>query len=188
MHIHIGKPKGHMSSIESSSTKGVGDYIPFAVATCVIVVIAHAIAYMTHEYSHSFVAWGLGWMPKPLALDYGAPTLYNILFLGDVGDNVQYNPIFAAGQGWAASIIALSGTVIGNGVVYFALSFLSKVEGILSNRVSLSVVYWIAVMCAGNVWGYVPIRAITSHADIAIAAKGLGLSTWLLFPILIGPA
>jgi hypothetical protein len=39
-----------------------------------------------------------------------------------------------------------------------------------------------------DVWGYVPIRAITTHADIAIAAKGFGVSTWTLFPFLIVPA
>jgi hypothetical protein len=50
------------------------------------------------------------------------------------------------------------------------------------------IVYCIAMMCAGNVWGYVPIRAITIHADIALAAEGLHISTWLLFPFLIVPA
>jgi hypothetical protein len=160
----------------------------FGVATCVLIVIAHAIAYMTHEYSHSFMAWVLGWMPKPLALDYGRPTLYNILFLGDVGDNVQYDPIFASGHGRSAAIIALSGTVIGNGVLYFLLYFLTKAKAVASSRALLSIVYWIGVMCAGNVWGYVPIRAITSHADIAIAARGFGVSTWVQFPFLIVPA
>ncbi|MBB5714880.1 hypothetical protein FHS94_001716 [Sphingomonas aerophila] len=39
--------------------------------------------------------------------------------------------------------------------------------------------FWLMMMCAGNVWKYVPIRAITTHADIAIAASGLGLSVWV---------
>jgi hypothetical protein len=160
----------------------------FGVATCIVVVIAHAGAYMTHEYSHSFVAWALGWMRDPLALDYGHPMLYNILFLGDIGDNVQYDPIFAGGHGVLASVIALSGTVIGNGLLYFILYFIATMDAVASNRALLSAVYWIGVMCAGNVWGYVPIRAITSHADIAIAAKGFGVPTWVQFPFLIVPA
>jgi hypothetical protein len=45
--------------------------------------------------------------------------------------------------------------------------------------------YWLSLMCAGNVWSYVPIRALTSHADIALAAKGLGVSVWVLFPFLM---
>jgi hypothetical protein len=152
------------------------------------VIIAHAIAYMTHEYSHSFMAWALGWMADPLALDYGKPTLYNILFLGDVGDNVQYDPIFAAGDGRVASVIALSGTIVGNALPYFLLYGLSKLRGINASPVALSMVYWIALMCAGNVWGYVPIRALTTHADISISAKGFGVSPAIQFPFLILPA
>jgi hypothetical protein len=60
-------------------------------------------------------------MPRPLALDYGKPTRYNILFLGDVGDNVNYLPIFAAGYGISVALIALAGTFLGNGVLYFLL-------------------------------------------------------------------
>jgi hypothetical protein len=164
------------------------DKVTFGMLTCILVVAAHAIAYMTHEYSHSFVAWALGWMPKPLALDYGRPTLSNILFLGDVSDNVQYDPILTSGHGWMAAIIALAGMVLGNGVLYALLYRLTKSSIVASGRIATSVVYWLGMMCAGNVWSYVPIRALTSHGDIAVAAKGLNLSTWALFPIVIIPA
>lgn len=162
--------------------------LAFGVLTCVLVVVAHAIAYMTHEYSHTFAAWALGWMANPLALDYGKPTLYNLLFLGDVGDNVSYEPIFASGHGVQAAIIALAGTYVGNALLYFLLYLLAKTRAVASSRPMLSLIYWTALMCAGNVWGYVPIRAITTHADIAIAARGLHLPEWGLFLVLIGPS
>ena len=162
--------------------------LSFTTITCILIVLAHAVVYMTHEYSHTFVAWSLGWMANPLALDYGKPTLYNILFLGDVADNVDYGPIFASGNGVYAAIIALAGTYIGNALLYVLLYLLAKSRPISSSRLALSFVYWMALMCAGNVWGYVPIRAVTTHADIAIAAKGFGLPTWGLLLILIGPS
>ncbi len=162
--------------------------IYFGVVTAVLVIVAHAVAYLTHEYSHTFVAWVFGWMPNPLALDYGRPTLYNLLFLGDVGDNVRYDPIFASGHGIYAATIALAGTFIGNGLLYFLLYGIAKVRAVACSRWALSFVYWLALMCAGNVWGYVPIRAITTHADIAIAARGLQMSTWALFPFLLVPS
>jgi hypothetical protein len=177
-----------MKIVEPAPSVSTKENIVFGIATCIMVVIAHAVAYMTHEYSHSFMAWVLGWMTQPLALDYGRPTLYNILFLGDVGDNVQYAPILASGHGIVVAIIALSGTVIGNGALYGVLYAIAKSNAALSNRIALTAIYWVALMCAGNVWGYVPIRAITTHADIAIAANGLGISTWALFPFLIVPA
>jgi hypothetical protein len=37
-------------------------------------------------------------------------------------------------------------------------------------------------------WGYVPLRAITTHADIALAAEGLHLSPWALFPFVAVPS
>lgn len=160
----------------------------FGIATSLLIIVAHAAAYMMHEYSHSFSAWAFGWMADPLALDYGHPTLYNILFQGDVGDNVQYDPIFASGHGPIASAIALSGTIIGNAVPYFILYRLSKVRSISTSPVALSIVFWLSLMCAGNVWGYVPIRALTTHADIAIAARGFGVSPWVQFPFLVVPA
>jgi hypothetical protein len=156
--------------------------------TSVFVILAHAIAYLTHEYAHSFLAWLLGWMKDPLALDYGKPTLDNILFLGDVGDNVQYDPIFASGHGVAASAIALAGVVLGNGLLYAILYRISKCRWIAERPKALSFVYWLALACAGNVWSYVPIRALTTHADIAIAARGFGVSPWVQFPFLFIPA
>jgi hypothetical protein len=160
----------------------------FTLATCILLVVAHAVAYLTHEYSHSFMAWALGWMANPLALDYGKHTLDNFLFLGDVGDNVQYSPIFVSGKGWAAAIIALAGTYVGNALLYFLLYVVAKSSMVSSRRLALSFVYWTSLMCAGNVWGYVPMRALTTHADIAIAARGLHLPPWGLFPFLIVPS
>jgi hypothetical protein len=162
--------------------------INFGIVASVLVIFAHAVAYMTHEYSHTVVASSLGWMSNPLALDYGKPTLYNLLFLGDVGDNVHYDPIFDAGHGIHAAIIALAGTFLGNGLLYIFLYLIAGIDAVASSRWALSFTYWLSLMCAGNVWGYVPIRAITTHADIAIAARGLHMSTWALFPFLIIPS
>ena len=159
----------------------------FTLVTCVLLVIAHAVAYLMHEYSHSFMAWSLGWMAHPLALDYGRPTLSNLLFLSDVSDNVNYHPILASGHGVSAAIIALAGTYVGNAPLYVLLYPLAKTNAISSRRLALSFVYWLSLMCAGNVWSYVPIRALTTHADIAIAANGLHLPSWGLFPVLIAP-
>lgn len=164
------------------------DSIRFVITAGIMVIVAHAIAYLTHEYSHTFMAWALGWMEHPLALDYGAATPYNVLFLGDVSDNVQYEPIFAHNSGLAASVIALSGVFVGNALPYAILYRLARARVVVASRMALSFVFWLALMCAGNVWGYIPIRALTTHADIAIAARGLGISVWVLFPFLIVPA
>jgi hypothetical protein len=159
----------------------------FALLTAVIIVAAHAIAFFAHEFAHSFTAWALGYMPHPLALDYGELTPANVVLMLNVGDNVQYDSIMSAGHGHSAAVIALAGSFIGNGVLYCCVSAAvqrARNPGVVSTLVA----FWLMMMCAGNVWSYVPIRAITTHADVAIAASGLGLSVWVLFPILLVPS
>ena len=173
------------SSIRPGIRSISADNIVYALVTFILALAAHAVAYLTHEYSHSLTAWSLGWMKEPFGIDYGSATLYNFVFLDDVSDNVNYGPIFASGHGGSAALIALAGPFIGNGLLYFILYGLASMSVIKSSRLLLSFFYWLSLMCAANVWGYVPIRAITTHADIAIAAHGLGISTWMLFPFVM---
>lgn len=174
----------------AASQKGPGmrqrisaENIRFGIITFILLLLTHAIAYLTHEYSHSVMAWTLGWMPRPFGIDYGHASLYNLLFLDDVGDNVAYLPIFASGHGPAAAVIALSGPFLGNGLLYFIVYGLTRQFASGANRLGISFAYWLSLMCAANVWGYVPLRAITTHADIALAAQGFGLSVWALLPL-----
>ncbi|HTV87343.1 MAG TPA: hypothetical protein VME63_18250 [Dyella sp.] len=159
--------------------------LAFALLTFVLVLSAHAAAYLSHEYAHSVMAWLLGWMKQPFGIDYGAASFSNDLFLGDVSDNVDYAAIFSAGHGMAAAAIALSGPMIGNGLLYFIIYALMSTAWVGRSRYLMMFLYWLSLMCAGNVWSYVPIRALTWHADIALAARGLGISVWVLFPFLM---
>jgi hypothetical protein len=170
------------------SEKISGENIRFGILSFALLLIAHAIAYLTHEYSHSLMAWSLGWMAHPFGIDYGHPTLDNFLFLGDVDDNVDYSPIFASGHGLDATVIALAGLFVGNGLLYFVVYGVIKRTAIGASRLGISFAYWLALMCAGNMWDYVPLRAITTHADMALAAKGLHLSVWVLFPFIAAPS
>ncbi|MCC4598081.1 hypothetical protein NRY95_00130 [Xanthomonas campestris pv. phormiicola] len=159
--------------------------VRFAIVTFAMTIVAHALAYLTHEYSHSSMAWLLGWMKTPFAIDYGSATPNNVIFLDDVSDNVDYGPILANGKGYSVAVIALAGPFIGNGALFFLLDRLLRTKVVRSQWLLHAFLYWLCLMCAGNVWGYVPIRAITTHADIALAAQGLGLSPWALFPALM---
>jgi hypothetical protein len=159
----------------------------FAFNTAIIILIAHAIAYFTHEFSHSVLAWALGFMANPLLIDYGTLSAGNLVMLLEVGDNVQYQPIIQGGHGLAAAAIALAGPFVGNGLLYALLYALAKRRPAHS-RLALSLAFWTLAMCAGNIWSYVPIRALTTHADIAIAADGLDMSVLALFPMLLVPS
>lgn len=158
--------------------------VGFVASSFFFALVAHALAYLSHEYAHTMMAWSLGWMGRPFDIDYGPSTVYNFIFLGDVSDNVNYAPIFAAGHGISAATIAFAGPFLGNGLLYFLLYALASMPCTRSSRM-FPFIYWLSLMCAANVWSYVPIRAITTHADIALMAQGLGISCWLLFPALM---
>src|ERR1700712_4010926 len=99
--------------------------IKFALLTTFLVLLTHAVAFLLHEYSHSFLAWALGFKANPLALEYGRPTLRNIILLGDVEENVDYKQIVAGGNGIWGGIIALAGAGVGNGLLYFLCYWLT---------------------------------------------------------------
>jgi hypothetical protein len=142
-----------------------------------MLLLAHAVAYFLHEYSHSFAAWLSGCKENPLLLDYGHLTLINILQQQEIDENVDYDTLFAAGKGALCTFIALAG-VSANLVCY-----------LLTCRVRNSeFIFWLAVMSAGNLWSYAPVRVITTHADMVTAARGLGMNVWAFFPLVTLPS
>lgn len=82
--------------------------------------LTHALAYLVHEYAHSFSAWALGYKADPFGLNYGHLTPGNVAFLLDIDENVEYGRMFAAGKGYLASLVAVAGVLFGNGLLYFA--------------------------------------------------------------------
>jgi len=145
---------------------------------------AHAIGYLAHEYAHSFTAWIVHYKANPLALNYGHLSLKNILLQADIDENVDYDPIFASGRGWLASLIAVSGVLIGNGISYI-VSRLLYAKAKQKKMYGWSMFFfWVCVMSVGNFLCYVPIRTFATHADMATTAKGLGASPWLIAIVL----
>lgn len=146
--------------------------------------LAHALAYLAHEYAHSFMAWALRYKANPLALDYGRLSFQNIVYLSDIDENVDYGPIFAAGRGSLAALIAVSGVLFGNGLFYLLsrrLYVLAKAHG---RRLMALFIFLLCMMNVGNFLSYVPNRTFASHADMATVERGLNLSPWWIVLVL----
>jgi hypothetical protein len=122
--------------------------------------LAHAIGLMIHEYAHSFTAWLLHYKTNPFALDYGGLNLDNILFQDDIDENVDYAPIFAAGRGALASLIAVAGVLIGNGFSYIVSRWLWTKAKQKKTRAWAMFFFWLCVMSVGNFLSYVPVRTL----------------------------
>jgi hypothetical protein len=142
--------------------------------------LAHAIGFMVHEYAHSFTAWLLHFKTNPLALDYGHLNLDNLLFQEDIDENVDYAPIFAAGGGSLAALIAVAGVLIGNGLSYLTSRWLYAKAKRKKSRSWAMFFFWICLMSVGNFLSYVPMRTFATHADMATVEQGLGVSAWVI--------
>lgn len=154
----------------------------FGGAVFLSVLLAHAFNFFLHEYAHSFIAWMSGWKGNPFALHYGAASIDNIL-LQQIDENVDYAPIFASGAGWQAALIAAAGPLLANGGTAIICHRLIM-RG--TRSFALWGLVWIEAFSAFNVWSYAPLRVLTSHGDMAILARGLGISVWVLFPFVTG--
>ncbi|UPG88920.1 hypothetical protein L2Y96_16150 [Luteibacter aegosomaticola] len=155
----------------------------FAITTVALWLLAHAVAFLTHEFAHSFLATALGWKGNPLDLDWGHATPMNILLLQDVDENVDYAPVFAGGHAVHAGLIALAGVAFGNlvaslGVGLALLAAARKRAAPLLGYFA----YWLIVMSVGNLISYVPLRTFASHADMHTVALGFG---WTPMEILL---
>lgn len=162
--------------------------IRFAIMTAAALLLTHAIAFFLHEYSHAVMAWMLGFKADPLALHYGHLNLSNVLLQQEIDENVDYAPIFASGHGSDAAAIALAGAGIGNGLLYIVCALVLKGQGARMRPAGVLFLFWLALMACGNLWSYAPVRTITTHGDMALAARGLGISHWTLFPFVVLPS
>jgi len=145
---------------------------------------AHALGYLLHEYAHSFTAWVLGYKANPLALNYGHLTPQNVAFLLGIDEKVDYDPIFAAGKGYLASLIAVAGVLFGNGVLYFAARGLYSFAKHRRREVLGLFAFLYCLMNVGNFLCYVPVRTFTTHGDMATLEKGLHASPWWIIVVL----
>lgn len=159
----------------------------FVLATIALLWLTHAIAFFAHEYSHSFVAWGLGWKSNPWVIDFGHPDLPNFFQMIEIDEKVDYASIFARGDGLAAAIIAASGVVLGNGVLFIISSALFAASVRLGRRWLSLLWYWLCVVCVGNFLSYVPMRTFANIYDMGHIQQGLHVSPWVIIVVLGAP-
>jgi len=146
--------------------------------------LAHALGYLVHEYAHTTVAWVLRHKANPFALDYGHFDAVNLLIQDEIDENVDYAPIFAAGKGAHAAMIAVAGVLLGNGLGYLVSLCLYRRYLKSARRWMTLFFFLLSMMNVGNFIAYVPCRTFTTHADMATVARGLGISPWWIAIVL----
>ena len=160
-------------------------WVTFTLLTLLLLWTIHAVVFFAHEYAHSFTAWLLGWKADPLDLNYGHLTTGNLLVQIQIDENVEYDPIFAAGHGWQAGLIAAAGMVLGNGLITYSISrwgySAARRHG---SRTWAMAFYWMCVASIGNFIDYVPVRTFSFHGDMHTLEKGFSCSPWWIMLVL----
>lgn len=152
----------------------------FALLCALQIWVSHGIAFLFHEYAHSFLATALGFKSNPWLLHFGRPTLANITIMSQVNENVDFASIYAHGHGYLAALVAFAGFGIGNAVLYFLCLGI-----LLTSKLSLTPLwrlffFWLCLMNAGNFYDYVPIRTFAHSGDVAYIVRGLGCPPWVI--------
>ncbi len=160
-------------------------WLVFALVTILFLWTAHLLAFFSHEYSHAFTAWLLGWKSHPLALNYGHWNIANVLAQFEIDENVDYVPIFARGHRYHAGFIALAGLFVGNFLITYPLSRWAFKDAMERGTRSAGLFfYWLCVASVGNLIDYVPVRTFTQEGDMYTLAKGFNCSPWLILIVL----
>jgi hypothetical protein len=147
----------------------------FLLMTVLLWLLAHSVAFFSHEFAHTFSAKALGWKSNPFDLDWGTASPMNLVLHQEIDENVDYQPVFASGHAIDAGLIALAGTALGNLVVSLCIGLgiitIAKKRG---STVLGCFGYWVVAMSVGNLLSYVPLRVFTSHADMHTVELGFG--------------
>lgn len=150
--------------------------------------LAHVLVFFAHEYAHSFTAFLLGWKADPLALHFPPSSLTVWLMQLGIDQNVDEAPIFAAGHGVDAGLIALAGPLLGNGIITYPMSRLAYVWAKRrGSRTWGMLAYWACTASVGNFIDYVPIRTFTLDGDMGSVQRGFGWSSWTVLFVLGTP-
>lgn len=131
-----------------------------------------------HEYAHATTAWIFGFKSNPFDIIYGGWNWPNMLFLANIDENVNYDLINQMGHGKFISLIAFAGPGIATLSIYLITLYLLKKS---FNQYLYYLVLWINLANIRELWAYVPLRALSTHADIANINHSLNISPWWIF-------
>lgn len=152
--------------------------------TLPFIIVSHYVAVYPHEFTHSFVAWALGYKLNPLNIQYGGTGLSNLLLLSNIDENVNYETVFQNNP-YHVALIAFVGPAI-NVLLFFVSYWLLQKIQVHDRPYLYYFIFWFNVMNIANVFDYVPIRTFTPtnwNTDMSNLERGLNISPWLVYVV-----
>lgn len=150
------------------------DALTYAFIILVGFLALQFVVVVSHEFTHSIMAWLLGQVDNPLDIVWGNP-----LTLTGWDQSVDYSQMFATGQLVEAAIIGVSPLVMHSTVVSGGLVLLTR--GRPHDRWLFHFLYWFVVANLMELIAYVLMRAFAMNYDVGLFNRGLDLSPWPVF-------
>jgi hypothetical protein len=147
--------------------------------TPIYIWLAQLTAYL-HEFGHSFTAWALGFKVNPLDIIYGGWNWQNLFFLANIDENVNYAWINQSGHLSLICLIAFAGPLVSL-LIYLITLYLLRRK---FNSYLYYLIFWINLINVRELWAYVPLRSLSSTADIANINHSIDLSPWWIFTLI----
>ena len=136
--------------------------------------ILQSVLVVMHEFTHSSVAWLLGYMDTPWGIRWGNP-----LTLRGWDEGVDYAALFASGHGDAAAIIGVSPLVLHAAIVTLGLRWMRR--GIPRGKWGFHWIFWFVVANFMELISYIVMGSFLPFGDMGNFNRGTGLSPWVLF-------
>jgi hypothetical protein len=140
------RPKGDPRADESSSSRSVWRLLA---STPLFLFVTYDVAFLAHEYGHSFAAWILGIKSSPWPISWGGNSIGNMLFLSDMDENVDYDTAMASGGNLAVAVVAVSGIGV-NAALYLLLRFAAPWWRTSTRQLVAYTALWFLFMQVGN--------------------------------------
>ena len=154
------------------------------ILTLPFIIISHYVAVYPHEFTHSFLAWALGYKSNPLNIQYGGIGLSNLLLMSDIDENVNYEAV-SQNNPYHAALIAFAGPFM-NVLLFFFSYWLLQKKQIRDGPYLYYFIFWFNFMNIANVFDYIPIRTFTPtnwNTDMSNVERELNISPWLVYVI-----
>lgn len=120
--------------------------------------IAFQATVYLHEWTHSTVAWAAGYKESPFDIYYGKDWAIHT----DIDDETPYTQIKEDGKNGLGALIAILPVAVD---ALMALAVIQILKYKLNKWLS-TLLFWFGCVNLGEVYAYIPIRALSGSADI----------------------
>lgn len=151
--------------------------------TPIFIFFANYLTIYCHDFSHSLMAWLLGYKHNPFEINFGGWSFLNFFFLVNVGENVDYNAIYALGHPYEVALIAFAGPGIANVGLFFLSLYLLTKKSVRESYYLFYFIFWVNLMNLGSLYDYIPIRTFSAQGDVGHITTSLNISPWYIYII-----